>query len=72
MTTPWTPWTFCGVMMSRKEEIYDRLKQPVGSHAKWLFVDDVVGDKVLTGEIGQLYGVKIVTSRFVEESHRED
>ena len=60
-------------MPTRREEIFERLKRPpLGSRMKWLFMDDVVAEKIYRGEIGQLYGVKIVTSSFLDEAPRED
>jgi len=59
--------------VTRREQIFEHLKRPpLSSHMKWLVMDDVVAEKIYGGEIGQLYGVKIVTSSFLDETPRED
>jgi len=59
--------------VTRREQIFEHLKRPpLSSHMKWLVMDDVVAEKIYGGEIGQLYGVKIVRSSHIDSSFDED
>lgn len=59
--------------MTRREQIFEELKRPpLGSHMKWLFMDEVMAKKIYQGEVGQLYGMRIVTSSVLDEKASED
>ena len=39
---------------------------------KWMVMDDIVAEKVYDGEVGQVYGVKIVTSGNIDKDSKTE